>query len=182
MKITSGVYSGIPITVPGGRSVRPTLSKTRQSLFNMLRGKIEGLKCVDFFGGSGALGFEAMSNGAESAVFVENKYGSMIYKNAAKLKISRERFSVIKADFRKGLAALEKKGYKAGIIFADPPYNRGFAEIFLKLLEKSDILVRNGYVVIEVHRDEASALKPEKLRVLKEKKYGETVVLLLENS
>ena len=180
MKITSGKFSGISLFSPKGKTARPTLSKTRQAVFNMLRAVVPGSTCVDFFAGTGAFGFEALSNGAEKAVFVENRYKGIIYKNAKKLDLNSSDYYIIPDDYRKSFSILEKNRIKADIVFADPPYNKGFVRNFLKLLGKSDILNDNGTVIIEVHRDEMVKIEESPdFKALKQKKYGDTYIVIM---
>ncbi|MCE5300413.1 MAG: RsmD family RNA methyltransferase [Spirochaetia bacterium] len=182
MKITSGIYRGIILNSPKDKVVRPTLAKTRQAVFNMLRPFINGAVVADFFAGTGAYGFEALSNGAAKAVFVDASNGELIRQNASKLKLPSGRWEHIKMDFRQASGKL--KGLKAGILIADPPYNRGFINTVLKLARINDILDRDGIAVMEMHRDERKdpALAAELVywNVLKWKNYGETVVLALD--
>jgi len=147
----------------------------------MIRPYIEGTVCVDFFSGTGALGFEALSNGAAKAILIDKKYKDIILQNAYNLKIPKENFSIIQADYGNAINILKRKAIKADIIFADPPYNRGYIKNFLKLLRINDIL-NTSLIIIELHRNERKNCNEVLLEwnILKEKEYGETTVLFLK--
>jgi 16S rRNA (guanine966-N2)-methyltransferase len=182
MIITSGIYRGIPITAPKNMKTRPTLGKTRQAIFNMLRPYLDGETVLDFFSGTGAFGFEALSNGASKAYLIDNATRAFMEKNAEKLKVPRENYSIIACDFRKAAEFLAKNGIRAGIAFADPPYNLGFVKILLQTFAINDILNKDAIVVLEVHLDEREEISGSLAgwSVLKDKQYGDTCVLCLK--
>jgi 16S rRNA (guanine966-N2)-methyltransferase len=184
MIITSGVYAGIPITAPKGTLTRPTLGKIRQAVFNMIRTYIDGVIVFDFFSGSGAFGFEALSNGAAKAYFVDKLHGDIIDKNAGKLKIGKQSYGFIKGDFLDAAETFKNMKLKAGIIFADPPYNKGFINVLLQNILQNDILEDDGLIVVELHLDEKKQIENSlhKWSVIKEKKYGDTFVLCLKKA
>ena len=123
MRVIAGKYKGAKLISPRGE-VRPTTDLVKGSLFSMLeaKGLLRGAACLDLFCGSGALGIEALSRGAESCVFAD-----MDTRNAAvnldKLKIPCR---TIRADFRKALRMLRDERFD--LVFCDPPYKSGFAE------------------------------------------------------
>lgn len=164
--------------------VRPTLSKTRQAIFNILRPYIGGETVVDIFSGTGALGFEALSNGAAFAYFIDIANGEYITRNAAKLRLEGSSFNYIKGDFTRGLGILSSQGIKAGIIFADPPYNRGFIGALLRTKALADILSDGGFFVAEIHDQEKNEVSSrlQGWKIVKEKEYGGTWVVLFTKS
>jgi 16S rRNA (guanine(966)-N(2))-methyltransferase RsmD len=184
MIISSGIYRGIPLISPKGSDTRPTLAKTRQAIFNMIRPYLAGETIIDFFSGTGAFGFEALSNGASKSYFVDLAQGDIIEKNAAKLKVARNAYSFIKGDFSDGAAALKRMKIKSGVIFADPPYNKGYVKMVLQSVAHNDILKNDGLVVMELHYKEKESLDNNLSgwTVIKEKKYGETYVWCLQKA
>lgn len=182
MKITSGEYAGIPLFTPKNHEVRPTLSKTRQAVFNMLRGGLPGSVCLDIFCGTGAFGLEALSNGAAKAVFIDRENRELMLKNAAKLKVPVSSYELLTCDYEQGLEKLAKKGFKAGYVFADPPYNMGFITKLLKSSPLSDILNEEAVLVLEVHKNERKEMEPamSSWRIYKEKNYGDVFILMLK--
>lgn len=184
MKITSGEYAGVPLFTPKNYDIRPTLGKTRQAVFNMLRAHLPGSTCVDTFSGTGAFGFEAISNGAAKAVLIDLASRELILKNAAKLKVPKEKYELLSCDFELALEKLSKRGFKADYVFADPPYNRGFNTKLLKNRSLSDILNKGSVLVLESHRDEMkeTAAVLDGWSVIKEKKYGDAYILMLKKA
>ncbi|MEI7542807.1 MAG: 16S rRNA (guanine(966)-N(2))-methyltransferase RsmD [bacterium] len=184
MIITSGIYRGIPISAPKGTQTRPTLAKTRQAIFNMIRSYIDGQVVFDFFSGTGALGFEALSNGALKSYFIDQLHGDIIEKNAQKLKVDKTSYAFIKKDFIDAAFTLKCMKQKAGLVFADPPYNKGYIYKLLQALISNNILEPNALVVIELHFDEKKETesKLQNWSIVKEKQYGDTFVLCLKQA
>jgi 16S rRNA (guanine966-N2)-methyltransferase len=184
MIITSGRFKGVPIFAPPGMDVRPTLAKTRQAVFNILRPYINEFPVVDIFSGTGALGFEALSNGASFAYFLDITNGDYIAKNGAKLRLDGSSFRFIKGDYAAGIDILAAQHVKAGIIFADPPYNRGFVKSLLRTKALDGILAPGGIFAAEIHEFEKNEAV-ESLTgwsIMKAKQYGETWVVLFVKS
>ncbi len=144
MRVIAGKYKGAKLISPRGE-VRPTTDLVKGSLFSMLeaKGLLRGAACLDLFCGSGALGIEALSRGAESCVFAD-----MDTRNAAvnldKLKIPCR---TIRADFRKALRMLRDERFD--LVFCDPPYKSGFAEEAFRLIVKYGMLGATGIAVLE---------------------------------
>ena len=143
MKITGGTASGIPITVPRGIEVRPTGVRARKALFNSISSTLgfEGKKVVDFFAGSGALGLEAASLGADEVFFAEKimKHCRIISENIEKVEKAgvSSKMTVIKADALSAVYKLQHQLPEPDIIFADPPYAR-FARYFKQFITSEE--------------------------------------------
>lgn len=123
MHIISGLYKGRKILAPKGLKTRPTSGRLREALFNICQGEIEGIAFLDLFAGSGAMGLEAYSRGAQIVTFVDNSRESIrcIQENIRTLgleKCSR----VIYGDVFEALADLARRGNGYDLIYADPPY------------------------------------------------------------
>lgn len=139
IRIIGGQWRGRKLSFSGGSDLRPTLGRTRETLFNWLRPHIAGTRCLDLFAGSGALGFEALSQGAEHVVLVERNPPTVqsLKKSIAALGVA-ERCSVIKSDAAVYLGGLAEP---FDIAFIDPPFDRP------ELLERSfNYLLENGLV------------------------------------
>ena len=123
MKIIAGKFKRIKLK--SSKSIRPTEAKVKKSLFDIL-GDLEGVKFLDLFAGSGAVGIEALSRGAEDVVFVEKDKGccEAIEDNLSKVKQGVE---VLNIDTQKALDMLSGTRNKFDIIFLDPPYYKDFA-------------------------------------------------------
>jgi 16S rRNA (guanine966-N2)-methyltransferase len=181
MRVIAGSAGGIRLAVPR-RGVRPTMDRVKAAIFSSLGEAIIGARVLDLFAGSGALGIEALSRGAFSAIFVEDDRQSAgaIDKNLAttNLKGRVRRQDVF--DFLRQRSNAEK----FQIIFADPPYekaHRGESDTEKLLNNESlpQLLEPNGVFVLE--KRPTDTLPQTKLwRVIRQKTYGATEVLFLE--
>ncbi len=169
MIVTGGKYKGRKILAPDEKITRPTLSKVRQGVFNVLFSEIgdfAGKSFLDLFGGSGIMGLEALSRGFEEVlVFEKNpKIAQVLKKNYATLGIKP---NLKIGDSLKLLCKLEQK---FNVVYIDPPYYSGvYEEVFSKL---SKISLKNTIIVVE-HSEQ---LAIEGFNLIKEKNYGGKLV------
>jgi len=157
MRVIAGTYRSRILKTPKGLALRPTSDRLRETLFNVLGAGIQDSRYLDVFAGTGAVGIEALSRGAEYVSFIENHAPSaaLIRKNLAALKV-QSGVTVICADAIRGLETLEAK-VKAGdppydYIFIDPPY--AASADYSRVLQKvgvSNVLNHRGIVIVE-HR------------------------------
>ena len=129
-------------------NTRPTLDRVRENLFNMLQGEIDGTRVLDLFAGSGALSFEALSRGAESACLVDhNRQAINAERINARTLGYEERVSIIQADWRHALKELAVSGERFDIVFLDPPYSMtDLKDVFAGLLP---VLAPDALIVLE---------------------------------
>jgi 16S rRNA (guanine966-N2)-methyltransferase len=155
-------------------SIRPTSDRVKESIFNVLREEIEGKRILDLFAGAGSLGIEALSRGAESVTFVDSSSQSLniLKKNLMSLDLVTNT-TILRLD---GLKALNKLKENFQIIFADPPYLKGFAQKTIDSVSRLEILEKDGILILEHHKKENFISPEEKLLLLKQKKIGDTVV------
>jgi 16S rRNA (guanine966-N2)-methyltransferase len=135
MRIIAGEFKGRRLKSVPGMATRPTPDRLRESLFSILQPELPGCRFVDLFAGTGAVGLEALSRGAERVVFVEiaSKAVDVLRDNIASLKANR--VTVLKQPVKRALRGLE-----ADIVFLDPPYEDARAyEETLALLEDADV-------------------------------------------
>jgi len=147
LRIIGGEWRGRRIRFPGKGGVRPTPDRVRETLFNWLAPTVPGSRCLDLFAGSGALGFEALSRGAEFATFIERDRG-----NAARLRetvalLAPGRAAVVQAD---ALAWLAGPPAAHDIVFLDPPFDAGLLAESMRLLEAGRWLAGDASVYIEM--------------------------------
>jgi 16S rRNA (guanine966-N2)-methyltransferase len=177
MRITGGLARGRVITIPPGLEVRPTASKLRQAMFNILGEKIQDAHFLDIFAGSGLIGMEALSRGAASLTGIEEnkKMARAIEMNLRKLDLDGKIYS---ADFRQMLPRLAPKSFD--IIFADPPYKTPFGRMVVERVDELALLHDDGIFILEHLRDyELPAL--ESLRNIERfdfRQYGQTTISL----
>jgi 16S rRNA (guanine(966)-N(2))-methyltransferase RsmD len=184
MRIISGRFGGRDIgSVPGG--VRPTSDRVRESLFSAL-GSVEGLRVLDLFTGTGALGLESVSRGAGRVVFVDRSRRVIrdLRGRFDLLGIEEEPDSVriLALDAKKAIERLEKEGKERfDLVFLDPPYEEGDRVGTLTALFSAGILSAQARVVVEGPKRHPLPALPG-VRVLDERDYGDTKLTWLESS
>lgn len=172
MRITTGLYKGRIINVPKGDITRPTTDKMRQAIFNVLThaGEIDldaAGKCLDMYGGSGAMGIEALSRGLCAHVtFIEKsqKVAAVLKQNCTKV-LPDETYKIIQSD------ALNAPFESYNLIFLDPPYHKGLVEKSLRRLQEVGALNEGCVLVMEAEK-EAVLNFPKNLKVFQQKEYG----------
>ncbi|SFR90985.1 16S rRNA (guanine(966)-N(2))-methyltransferase RsmD [Anaeromicropila populeti] len=150
MRVIAGLAKRIPLITPVGLDTRPTTDRTKETLFNMLQPYIVDCNFLDLFSGSGAIGIEALSRGAEEAVFVENGQEALncIRTNLTKTKLM-DKGRILNLDVLSALIKLEHQGGKFDIVFMDPPYLKGEEEKVLTYLKDSCLIDKNTLIVVE---------------------------------
>lgn len=146
MIITGGEAKGRRIASPEGLAVRPTASKIRQAIFNILGARTADARFLDIFAGTGLIGLEALSRGAAQLTAVEENR-KMTRAIQTSLQMLQFEAQVICADFRQVLPSLPKHSYD--IIFADPPYKSPLAGSVLQTVDRCDLLAPQGIMLIE---------------------------------
>lgn len=152
-------------------SVRRTTSLVIKALFDTL-GDIRGKTFLELFAGSGNVGMEALKRGAKEVFFVE--INPHIVRELSK-KVARD--CILCMDYKKAVKKLYLEGKMFDIIFADPPYEMGFVDELLQLLEEVPLLKKNGILVIE--RSIRESLELRSWNLLKERRYGDTLLSYL---
>ena len=183
MRVIAGSAGGVRLAVPK-RGVRPTMDRVKAAIFSSLGDAIVGARVLDLFAGTGALGIEALSRGASSAVFIDEDRQSVevLGKNLAKTKLNGRIRNQDVFDFLR--QASNPETYQ--IIFADPPYEktkRGepFTETLLNNEALPRLLEPGGMFVLEKRPDETIA-EIKFWRVITKRTYGDTEVLFLSQS
>lgn len=172
MRVIAGTARRLQLKAPLGDHTRPTTDRIKETLFNMIQGQVPGCQFLDLFAGSGAIGIEALSRGADYAVFVENDKNAQICieENLAHTKMT-ERARVYKQDVFVSLQSLEYK-YKFDVIFMDPPYEKELERRILEYLTVSSILDSDTLIIFEASLEtDISYLEPLGYDLIKEKKY-----------
>lgn len=176
VRIIAGIAGGIPIKVPPTDKTKPTLDRVKESVFSILQPYIPGTKVLDLFAGSGSLGLEALSRGADFAVFVDSSRLCVetIKENIGKTRMT-EKAQVVKADVYKAIQYFSRQGMKFDIIFLDPPYARNFVCKTLQMIVDNDIINENGLIAAEHIDSEPLPGRIGKLAKVRSKQYGDTV-------
>ena len=173
MKVISGKYKGLNLKGFDINGTRPTMSTVKESLFATINPYLKNSIVLDLFAGTGALGIEAISQGASEAYFIDNNEMAIktIKQNTNKIE---EKITIIKADALKTIETL--KGIKFDIIFLDPPYKDTIINEILEKIIKYEILNNNGIIVCEYENGNIDC----SLELLKFKKYGNKKVKIFK--
>ncbi|MEZ5895172.1 MAG: 16S rRNA (guanine(966)-N(2))-methyltransferase RsmD [Parvularculaceae bacterium] len=180
MRIVGGTFSGRALAAPKGRDTRPTSERTREALFNILAHRddfsLDGARVIDLFAGSGALGFEAMSRGADWCLFVETDAAA---RGAIRDNIEALGLFGNTRLHRRSAASLGPKPAGVGgaftLAFIDPPYRKDLASAALATLHAGAWLAAGAIVVIEQAKDEAACAHDHFVE-LDRRVYGDTQV------
>lgn len=179
LRIISGLYRGRKIDCPSGKKVRPTAERIREALFSMLgEGNLQGAKVADLFAGSGALGIEALSRGAQSCFFVEAEKTvfQQLQDNCRRLEIIDKCY----LHWRKTPEILQSCQNRFDLVFLDPPYSEGeLLTETMAAIDNLDILQKNGIIVVETTKKLNLEIPPS-LSLFKERIYGETQISLIK--
>jgi 16S rRNA (guanine(966)-N(2))-methyltransferase RsmD len=179
IRIVSGSKRGQRISVPLSPSVRPTSDKVREAVFDVL-GDVLGLRALDLFAGSGAMGLEALSRGAGSCVFVESdpKVAATLRGNISSLGYQGVA-SVLGRDYRAAVAALARGDDLFDLLFVDPPY-RMLAEVEETLTPMvCEVVSPDGILVVEGPKSCATTFG---LVAVFERVYGDTKITMLKGA
>ena len=183
MRVIAGTAGGIQLSVPE-TAVRPTMDRVKAAIFSSLGERMAGARVLDLFAGTGALGIEALSRGAASALFVEENRAAVraIEQNFIRTKLrgavrSQEVFAFLEA---------ARPNELFDIIFADPPYEKTKAggEFTRLLLENRNLaaLLQPGGIFVLEKRPGEQLISPELWQVVRAKTYGATEVLFLQRA
>ncbi len=177
MRIISGKYRGLKLAEFDGSDVRPTADRVKESLFNVLFGRVVGARVLDLFCGSGNLGIECLSRGAEIVHFNDISPASInvLKKNLARLKNERN-YKITNLDYSVCLSRTD--GYD--LIFIDPPYQLEIGIEALKIIGTGNLLNNGGVVVFERDRSFDGEIKG--LIKTDERKYGKTYLTFFERA
>ena len=169
MRVIAGTYGGRRLVTPKGAATRPTADRVREALFSAL-GDVSERTALDLFAGSGALGIEALSRGAASAVFVERARPALdaLRGNLATLGISAD---VHAGDARAFVRNAAQAGRTYDLVFVDPPYRD--AERLARELDLVRVLSPDGRLVTESDRRSPFAIE---LPTIFERRYGDTLI------
>jgi 16S rRNA (guanine966-N2)-methyltransferase len=149
IRIISGIYKGRRLKLVPSPSVRPMQDKVKGALFSIVADRLKGSICLDGFAGTGSVGLEALSRGAERCVFVDEFYPSVkvIRQNVAKCG-AEEKAVVLHREFNRAVIDLAKKGVRFDIVFLDPPYRLLEERNPLRVIRKRGILKPGGLIVL----------------------------------
>ncbi len=166
-------------TLEGNEITRPTLDRVKEPLFSMLMKWLPEANVLDLFAGSGALGLEAISRGAEHAVLCDNSKKAIyvINENVQKLKM-QDKVEILSMDFKKALNSL--KGRTFDIVFLDPPYKTDYYIQAIETIKNQELIAKDGVIVFETDSDEKiKEIENISINILKIRKYGRVKLVFL---
>lgn len=185
MRIIAGTYGGRAIRTVEGPGYRPATAKVRQAVFSMLEARgvdWPGVRVLDLFAGSGSLGIEALSRGAELAWFVEKnpRAADCLRGTLRDLGLPEARCRVFQADLLKLLSRPAKEAFD--VVFIDPPYGHGLLPPALLKAVRGGWIAPEAFVLAEVEaRADVAGDIPAQLIPQADRLYGQTRILLWQN-
>lgn len=181
MRIITGSARGIKLATLEGTSTRPTAERVKEAIFSMIQFDLPDSYVLDLFAGSGQLGLEALSRGAEKAHLVDRSMDAyaIIKQNAQKTGLWN-RCRLVAADYSEYLRVT--KDIKFDFVFLDPPYGSGFIKDSLAKLAESDILADGAWIFAEDETDDifgSDKKLADKYEVVKQNRYGRVYITVL---
>lgn len=184
VRIIGGQWRRTRLVVPDGLGLRPTPDRVRETLFNWLaalHGDLAGLHVLDAFAGSGALGFEAASRGAERVLMIDNQPAAVAALRGACERLGAQRVTVLQADITQVLQDLQRREARFDLIFLDPPYGLGWIG---RILPRLSALTNAGaWIYVEAEQALADIFPdgelPAEFEVLRADKAGQVFYHLL---
>ena len=178
MRVISGKAKGRKLKAP--LRARPLTNRAKEALFNILRDQVENASFLDLFAGSGQVGIEALSRGAEKAVFVElDRKAIPIIKGNLKVTGFESQAKVINLDAARSIGILNDT---FDLIFLGAPYGSLELEKTLEALASKDLLKPNGWLIAEHRKQDALQKSYGELKEFRSEKYGETELTFYEHS
>ena len=181
MIVIAGTARSMPLRTVKGMDVRPTTDRTKETLFNIIQFRVPGCRFLDLFAGTGAIGIEALSRGADYACFVEKdrRIRNLVEENLQFTKLI-DRSRIINGDVLSVLPQLERER-PFDIIFMDPPFQHELEKDVLAYLSKSSLVADGGLVIVEAHpKTDFSYLDEFGYRIVRHKIYSLSSHLFLE--
>jgi 16S rRNA (guanine966-N2)-methyltransferase len=173
MRVIAGKAKRLILKTIDGLDTRPTTDRIKETLFNMVNQGLADCDFLDLFSGSGAIGIEALSRGANSAVFVENAKAAVecIKYNLHSTNLEAGA-TVLAMDVLSAIRTLEVQGKVFDIIFMDPPYNQGLEQRVLEALQNSNILYCDTMIIVEASMETSfEYLENTRFQIYKQKEY-----------
>lgn len=187
-RVITGEFRGTILNAPKGDATRPTTDKVKEAIFSMIQTRVPDCKMLDLFSGTGQMGIEAISRGAQSAVLVDKGGPAIriIMQNLEKVRIQRDdpRVKVMRRSATQALTELGEEGKKFDIIYLDPPYKIAFDEAckVAELINQYDLLENDGFMIVEHSSDEPFNIDVINMKFERSCSYGLCVVTFFSKS
>ena len=185
MRIISGTYRGRVLKSPSGNKTRPTSDRLRETLFNVLQTKLDSeTRFLDLCAGTGAIGIEALSRGANFATFVDKsrRACALIEENLDLLEVPEEQTEVLQNSADDFLRRLNENTEGWDIVFFDPPYEEDYSKVLYLISDETKLLRENGVFIAEHHAKNILPDAVGELRRWRILKQGETNLSFYEKN
>ena len=180
MRIISGKARGTKLFTLEGENTRPTLDRVKESVFNIIQNEIEGAKILDLFAGSGAIGLEFLSRGAEKAILCDKSKEAIniIKKNVEKTHFENN-VQIYNTDFENCLEKIKNEQFD--IIYLDPPYETDYIIKALEKIIKENIAKEESLIIIETDDELRIEKQIENIdvKIVDKRKYGRATIIFL---
>jgi len=181
MRVISGEYRGKKLYTLEGMNTRPTLDRVKEALFNIIQFKVPEANVLDLFAGSGSLGIETLSRGANYVVFCDHSCEAIkiIKKNIESTKYV-EKSTILNKDYMVALKQISKLDKKFDIVFLDPPYKSEFGIKAIEELIKLDLIAEDGIIILETDDENIKKeIEEKKIKIFDERKYGSVKLIFI---
>lgn len=180
MRIISGKARGTKLYTLEGDNTRPTLDRVKESIFNIIQNEIEGAKILDLFSGSGAIGLEFLSRGAEKAVLCDKskEAANIIKKNIEKTHMEKQAH-LINTDFENCLEKLKNEQFD--IIYIDPPYDTDYVYKAIQKIIELEVAKEESLIIIETDDEKRIEKQIENIdvQIVDKRKYGRATIIFI---
>ncbi|MGG1214828.1 16S rRNA (guanine(966)-N(2))-methyltransferase RsmD [Micromonospora provocatoris] len=177
MRVVAGERKGMPLKAVAGSTTRPTTDKVKESIFNIIGPFFDGGTALDLFAGSGGLGIESLSRGAEHAIFIEKdaKAYQVLQENIKKCRYENcsELFRI---DAKRAVKALLKRDILFNLVFLDPPYHHKEYYDLVQVLVDHDKVQPNGIILCEHAKEVELPTSFGAFLLQRQETYGGTII------
>ena len=183
MRVIAGLLKGRRLERVDTSDIRPTSDMVKEALFSILSDKVINCSFLDLFAGSGSVGIEAFSRGADEVVFIDSSSESIkVLKRNLNITGLKEGIEVYNTEYSNAINKLGSRSKKFDIIFIDPPYNKCIPVEAMKRIFENNVLSQNGIIVVEHDIRDSMPEEVNSFILHKRKKYGNTHLSFYMNS
>ena len=177
MRVVAGDRKGMPLKAISGNTTRPTTDKVKESIFNMIGPFFDGGIALDLFGGSGGLGIECLSRGAEHAIFIEkdSKAFQTLQENIKKCRYE-DCTELFRNDATRAVKALLKRDIVIDYLFIDPPYHKKEYYDLVELLVEGEKLSKDAIIMCEHSKEVKLPENYGAYQLMRQESYGDTII------
>jgi 16S rRNA (guanine966-N2)-methyltransferase len=180
LRVISGELRGRKLRSVGGTKTRPTADRIREAIFSILSDRLQGANVLDLFAGTGAFGIEALSRGAQAAVFVDiDRDALAVLRQNIKNILLESRTKIIQWDITQNLNCLRSFQFAFNLIFLDPPYRQQMIAPALINLHSSHCMHAGACIVVEHALQEPILVSPLQYEIADQRRYGKTFISFL---